>query len=43
MVPFAGYEMPVQYPVGILAEHLQTRTRPGCSMFRNGAGLPLRP
>jgi aminomethyltransferase len=21
MVPFAGYEMPVQYPAGILAEH----------------------
>jgi len=29
MVPFAGYEMPVQYPTGILAEHLQTRTRAG--------------
>jgi aminomethyltransferase len=27
MVPFAGYEMPVQYPAGILAEHLHTRTR----------------
>lgn len=26
MVPFAGYEMPVQYPSGILAEHLFTRT-----------------
>ena len=25
MVPFAGYEMPVQYPTGILAEHLHTR------------------
>ena len=25
MVPFAGYEMPVQYPAGILAEHLHTR------------------
>jgi len=25
MVPFAGYEMPVQYPSGILAEHLHTR------------------
>ena len=28
MVPFAGYEMPVQYE-GILAEHLHTRTRAG--------------
>ncbi len=25
MVPFAGYQMPVQYPDGILAEHLHTR------------------
>ena len=25
MVPFAGYEMPVQYPLGILKEHLHTR------------------
>jgi aminomethyltransferase len=25
MVPFAGYSMPVQYPVGILAEHRQCR------------------
>jgi len=29
MVPFAGYEMPVQYPAGILAEHRQTRSRAG--------------
>jgi len=26
MVPFAGYEMPVQFPAGILAEHRHTRT-----------------
>jgi aminomethyltransferase len=25
MVPFAGYEMPVQYPAGILTEHLHCR------------------
>ena len=25
MVPFAGYEMPVQYPGGIIREHLHTR------------------
>ena len=25
MVPFAGYEMPVQYPAGIIAEHNWTR------------------
>ena len=27
MVPFAGWDMPVQYAAGILAEHEQTRTR----------------
>jgi aminomethyltransferase len=29
MVPFAGYEMPVQYPAGILKEHLHTRAGAG--------------
>ena len=29
MVPFAGYEMPVQYPLGILKEHLHTRASAG--------------
>ena len=29
MVPFAGYEMPVQYPAGIIAEHLHTRAQAG--------------
>lgn len=29
MVPFAGYDMPVQYPAGILKEHLQTRQAAG--------------
>src|SRR5690242_14853603 len=29
MVPFAGYEMPVQYPAGILAEHLHCRRAAG--------------
>jgi aminomethyltransferase len=29
MVPFAGYEMPVQYPTGIRAEHAHTRTAAG--------------
>ena len=32
MVPFAGYDMPVQYPTGILTEHLHTRA----------AGRPVR-
>jgi aminomethyltransferase len=29
MVPFAGYEMPVQYPAGVLKEHLHTRASAG--------------
>jgi aminomethyltransferase len=29
MVPFAGYEMPVQFPAGILKEHTHTRTAAG--------------
>ena len=29
MVPFAGYEMPVHYPTGILTEHQWTRTEAG--------------
>jgi len=29
MVPFAGYSMPVQYPTGLMAEHLHTRQAAG--------------
>lgn len=29
MVPFAGYEMPVQYPMGVMKEHLHTRAAAG--------------
>lgn len=29
MVPFAGYDMPVQYPSGVLTEHNWTRTHAG--------------
>src|ERR1700689_3238156 len=29
LVPFAGYEMPVQYAAGILAEHLHCRAKAG--------------
>ena len=29
MVPFSGYEMPVQYPTGVLKEHLHTREKAG--------------
>jgi aminomethyltransferase len=29
MAPFAGYDMPIQYPAGILADHLHTRKSAG--------------
>ncbi len=29
MVPFAGYDMPVQYPLGVMKEHIQTRESAG--------------
>jgi aminomethyltransferase len=29
MVPFAGYAMPVQYPLGVMKEHLHTRSSAG--------------
>jgi aminomethyltransferase len=31
MVPFAGYDMPLQFPAGIMTEHLHTRAR--CGLF----------
>ena len=31
MVDFGGWEMPIQYPTGIVGEHLQTRN--GCGIF----------
>jgi aminomethyltransferase len=29
MAPFAGYDMPIQYPTGVLTEHLHTRAQAG--------------
>ncbi len=29
MVPFAGYEMPVNYPAGVIKEHTHTREAAG--------------
>ena len=29
MVPFAGYDMPVQFPAGVMAEHTHTRANAG--------------
>jgi len=42
MVPFAGYEMPVQYPAGILKEHAQTRERAGLFDVSHMGQLRLR-
>ncbi len=33
MVPFAGYALPVQYPTGVLTEHMHTRTDGCASLF----------
>jgi aminomethyltransferase len=33
MVPFAGYEMPVQYPMGVMKEHLHTRAEGKAGLF----------
>src|SRR2546430_3558022 len=43
MVPFAGYEMPVQYAAGVLREHLHTRTNAGLFDVSHMGQLALRP
>ncbi len=43
MVPFAGYEMPVQYRAGVMAEHLQTRAAAGLFDVSHMGQLTLRP
>lgn len=43
MVPFAGYEMPVQYPMGVLKEHLQTRAKAGLFDVSHMGQVILRP
>lgn len=42
MVPFAGYEMPVQYPAGILAEHNHTRAKASIFDVSHMGQLALR-
>ncbi len=42
MVPFAGYSMPVQYPSGVLAEHLHTRAAAGLFDVSHMGQLRLR-
>lgn len=42
MVPFAGYDMPVQYPTGILTEHQHTRDGAGLFDVSHMGQLRLR-
>ena len=42
MVPFAGYSMPVQYPQGLMAEHLHTREAAGLFDVSHMGQISLR-
>src|SRR3954454_22478452 len=42
MVPFAGYDMPVQYPAGVLREHLHTRKSAGLFDVSHMGQIALR-
>ena len=42
MVPFAGWDMPVQYPAGIKAEHLATRANAGLFDVSHMAQIEIR-
>jgi aminomethyltransferase len=42
MVPFAGYDMPVQYASGVLREHLHTRTNAGLFDVSHMGQIALR-
>ena len=42
MVPFAGYDMPVQFPAGVLKEHLHTRAAAGLFDVSHMGQLQLR-
>jgi aminomethyltransferase len=42
MVPFAGYDMPVQFATGVLKEHLQTRAAAGLFDVSHMGQLALR-
>jgi len=42
MVPFAGYEMPVQYPLGIKQEHLHCRAHVGLFDISHMGQIRLR-
>ncbi|MDB5516039.1 MAG: gcvT, partial [Tardiphaga sp.] len=42
MVPFAGYDMPVQFPSGVLKEHLHTRSAAGLFDVSHMGQIELR-
>jgi len=42
MVPFAGYDMPVQYPLGVMKEHLHCRDQAGLFDVSHMGQLTLR-
>ncbi|MEZ0222132.1 MAG: glycine cleavage system aminomethyltransferase GcvT, partial [Tardiphaga sp.] len=42
MVPFAGYDMPVQFATGVLKEHLHTRAAAGLFDVSHMGQLTLR-
>jgi len=42
MVPFAGYQMPVQYPAGVLKEHLHVRQKAGLFDVSHMGQIALR-
>src|SRR6202163_1558558 len=43
MVPFAGYDMPVQFATGVLREHLHTRSSAGLFDVSHMGQIALRP
>jgi aminomethyltransferase len=43
MVDFAGYDLPVQYPMGILKEHLHTRSAAGLFDVSHMGQIEIRP
>lgn len=43
MVPFAGWDMPVQFPMGVMAEHLHTRENAGLFDVSHMGQVLVRP
>ncbi len=43
MAPFAGYDMPIHYPLGVLKEHLHTRAGAGLFDVSHMGQVALRP